>query len=128
VRKLLAFAVFVEIGTGVLLLVDPALVVALLIGGDLSGAGVVAARCFGIALIALGLACWPGRQPAGDVAAAVRGMLLYNAAIALYLAYLGVAAHVGGPLLWPAAVLHAVVTVLLLMARQREKRVEPSDD
>jgi len=121
VRKILAFTVIAEIGTGLALLLDPALVVALLVGGDLSGAGVVVARCFGIALVALGLACWRGRQSAGNVAAAVRGMLIYNAAIALYLAFLGTVGHLGGPLLWPAVVIHAVVAALLAITWRRER-------
>ena len=48
-------------------------------------------------------------------------MLLYNAAIALYLAYLGTAGHLGGVLLWPAVVIHAVVAVLLAMTWRRER-------
>jgi hypothetical protein len=115
-RKVLAFTVLVEVGTGLVLLFDPALVVALLLGADLAGAGVMAARCFGIALVALGVACWPGPQPAEGVAAAVRGMLLYNAAIALYLAYLGTVRHLGGPLLWPAVAVHGVVALVLVRA------------
>jgi hypothetical protein len=121
VRRILAFTVIVEIGTGLGLLLFPALVGALLVGGDLAGAGVVVARCLGMTLVALGLACWRGRQTAGNVAAAVRGMLLYNAAIALYLAYVGTADHLGGPLLWPAVVLHAVVAALLATMWRRER-------
>ncbi len=122
-RKILAFTVIVEIGTGLVLLIDPALVVALLIGADLSPVGAIAGRCFGITLVALSVACWPGRRPAAGIAdGAVRGMLLYNAAIALYLAYLGAVAHVGGPLLWPAVVLHAVVAMLLAAMWRRERK------
>ena len=121
-RKILAFAAIAEIGTGLLVLLDPALVVSLLIGGDLSGAGVVAARCFGVALVALGVACWPGRKVVPSSASAVGGMLAYNAAITLYLAYLGVAAHLGGPLLWPAVVIHAVVAALRATTWRRERR------
>jgi hypothetical protein len=114
VRQVLAFTVIVEIGTGLALLLFPSLVGALLVGGDLAGTAVVVARCLGIVLVALGLACWRGRQPAENVAAAVLGMLIYNAAIALYLAYVGTIGHLGGPLLWPAVVLHAVVALLLV--------------
>jgi hypothetical protein len=122
VRKVLAFTVIVEIGTGLALLLFPSLVGALLVGGDLAGTGVVVARCLGIVLVALGLACWRGRQPAENVAAAVLGMLIYNAAIALYLAYIGTIGHLGGPLLWPAVVLHAVVALLLVWFWRDERR------
>lgn len=121
-RKILAFTVIVETGTGLLLLLDPALVVSLLVGADLTGAGVVVARCFGMTLIALGLACWRGRQSAENVAAAVLGMLVYNAVIALYLAYVGTAGHLGGVLLWPAVVVHAAVALLLIWTWRNERR------
>jgi hypothetical protein len=120
-RKILVFAVIAEIGTGLALLLDPALVVALLVGGDLAGAGVVVARCFGMTLVALGLACWRGRRSKGNVAAAVRGMLIYNAAIALYLAFLGTVGHLGAPLLWPAVLIHAAVAVLLATTGWRDR-------
>ena len=125
VRKVLAFTVIAEIGTGLVLLLDPVLAGALLVGGNLAGAGVVVARCLGVTLVALGVACWRGRQPAENVASAVLGMLIYNAAIALYLAYAGTAAHLGGPLLWPAVVLHAVVAVLLVWFSRNEWRKAP---
>ena len=47
-------------------------------------------------------------------------MLTYNALIALYLAYVGTVAHLGGLLLWPAVALHGVVALLLVWAG-REK-------
>jgi hypothetical protein len=127
-RKILAFTVIVEGGTGLLLLLDPALVAALLVGADLSVVGVVVGRCFGITLVALSVACWPGRRSAAGIAVgAVRGMLLYNAAIALYLAYLAMAAHLGGPLLWPVVVLHAVVAALLAATWRRERKATAAD-
>jgi len=118
-RKILAFAAVVEAGTGLALIMDPAIVVRLLLGAELSGVGTVAGRCFGIALLALGMACWPGRNRAEIGVAAFRGMLIYNALIALYLAYLGTAGYSGGLLLWPAVALHAVVALVLVWTRRR---------
>jgi hypothetical protein len=60
----------------------------------------------GIALIALGIACWPGPPLAG--------MLIYGGLVALYLAYLGFAGTFTGVLLWPAVVLHLILTLLLI--------------
>ncbi len=117
-RKLLAFASVVEVATGVVVIVVPALVVQLLLGLEISGDRTVLARVFGIALIALALACWPGQRVDGN-APAFRAMLTYNALIALYLGYLGAVAHLNGLLLWPAVVLHALVAVLLLWSRRR---------
>ena len=112
-RKILAFAAVVEVGIGLVLLIDPAIVVTLLLGAEVSGVGTPLGRCFGIALLALGLACWPSRQRAESSSPALRAMLAYNLLIALYLAYLGTAGHLGGVLLWPGVVLHAVVALLL---------------
>jgi hypothetical protein len=62
----------------------------------------------GIALIGLGIACWPGPP--------LIGMLTYSAAVTLYLAYLGLAGSFGGVLLWPAVVLHLLLVALLALA------------
>ena len=43
-------------------------------------------------------------------------MLTYSAAVTLYLAYLGFAGGLTGILLWPAVVLHAILTALLARA------------
>ena len=40
-------------------------------------------------------------------------MLIYSGAVALYLAYAGLALGFAGILLWPAVVLHAILTILL---------------
>lgn len=108
-HKLLTLAAVVEIATGLALLVTPGLVSSLLLG--ITGTEVITlfGRFFGLALIALGIACWP----AAATNAAVRAMLVYNAAIALYLAYIGVFVS-NGLLLWPAVVFHAVMTALFL--------------
>lgn len=106
--KLLVVSAAIELATGVALLVTPGLVSNLLLGIATDATNLIA-RCFGIALIALGIACWP--RPATP--AALRSMLFYNGAIALYLTYIGVLVG-GGLLLWPAVVLHAVMTALFL--------------
>lgn len=75
-------------------------------GVALNGSATVIARVTGIALIALGLACWPGPP--------LLGMLTYGAAITLYLVYLGLVVGMTGVLLWPAVALHAILTALLI--------------
>jgi Ca2+/Na+ antiporter len=120
-RKILALAAVAEAGTGLALMIDPAIVARLLLGAELAVVGTVLGRCFGIALLALGLACWPSRQRGDGGSPTVRGMSTYNALIALYLAWLGIVGHRGGPLLWPAVALHAVVALLLVWTGRREK-------
>jgi len=110
-KKILIFAAVAEATTGLALLIVPSLVGQLLLGAELNGLAVTVARVAGIALIALGVACWPGTP--------LVGMLIYSGAVTLYLAYIGFAG--GGILLWPAVVLHVIITVLLIRALTRDK-------
>ena len=71
------------------------------------------ARVAGIALIALGLACWPGKK----ATPAALAMLTYNVLVALYFLDLGLHGEWVGVLLWPAVVLHGILTILLAGAR-----------
>ena len=108
-KKVLAVAAVVEVATGMALLIVPSLVGRLLFGAEFTGVANPAARVTGIALLALGVGCWPGST-------ALCGMLTYGALATLYLAYLGVIGEWVGPLLWPAVVLHGILTVLLARA------------
>jgi hypothetical protein len=101
-----------EAATGAALLIVPSLVGRLLLGEELSGVAVPVARVAGIALIALGVACWPGPPRVG--------MLIYGAAVTAFLAYVGLTGG-GGALLWPAVVLHVVLTALLARAAASAK-------
>ena len=103
-KNALMLAAAGEIATGLALLVVPSLVGQLLLGEGLAGVALPVARVAGIALIALGIACWP--------ASPLVGMLTYSAAVALYLAYLGIVSS-AGVLLWPAVALHLVLLILL---------------
>src|SRR5260370_17557480 len=102
-KKALIFAVIGEAATGLALLIVPSLVGQLLLGEQLAGVAIPAARVAGIALIALGIACWPGPP--------LVGMVTYSAFVTVYLAYLGFAGGLTAVLLWPAAVLPLVLTV-----------------
>lgn len=112
-KSVLAVVSIGEAATGLALLVAPSLVGALLLGVELDGIAMVMARAFGFALIALAIACWPGTQ--------LLGMLTYSAGAALYLAYVGLAGSSAGVLLWPAVVLHLILTALLTRASVRDK-------
>jgi hypothetical protein len=105
-KKVLLLAAVGEIATGLALLIVPSLVGRLLLGAELTGVAIPVAGVLGFALIALGIACWPGRT-------ALCGMLSYGATVTLYLSFLGIRGHWGGPLLWPAVALHAILTILL---------------
>jgi hypothetical protein len=107
-KKPLIVAAAAEAATGVALLIVPSLVGQVLLGEQLIGVAVPVGRVAGIALIALAIACWPGPP--------VVGMLTYSALVTLYLAYLGLAGGLGGVLLWPAVILHLVLTLQLARA------------
>ncbi len=107
-KKLLALAAMLEAVTGLALIVTPSLVGRLLLGAESTGVAIPVSRVLGIALVAIGVGCWPGP--------ALLGMLTYGALVTAYLLYLGFGGDWVGPLLWPAVVLHAVLTLLLARA------------
>ncbi len=111
-KKLLAVAAAGEAAIGLVLLVYPPIVVSLLFGAEIGGAGVVMSRIAGISLIALGVACLP-RSERGWPDPALVGMLTYSLLATLYLAYLGIRGEWAGIVLWPAVAVHAVLTILL---------------
>jgi hypothetical protein len=113
-KWLLIFAAVAEAATGLGLLIVPSLVGQLLLGEQLLGVAIQVARVAGIALIALSIACWPGPP--------LVGMLTYSASVTLYLVYLGLAGGSAGVLLWPAVVLHVILTVLLTCDVTRKRR------
>jgi hypothetical protein len=114
-KKLLVLAAVSEGLTGLVLLVYPPIVIRLLFGSEIAGAGVLMSRIAGISLIGLGVACWPDRNPLRGFF----GMSTYSLLATLYLVYLGVNGE-SGILLWPLVVAHAGLSVLLVWAWRKE--------
>jgi hypothetical protein len=100
-----------EVGAGVVLLGLPAFAGRLLLGVDPGGPGVALGRFAGVALLTVGLACWPNSDEA--TAQATWSLFTYNLLVALYLSYLRLGAGFDGDLLLPAAALHGVLAGLL---------------
>ena len=115
-KRVLILAAVGEAATGVSLLIVPSLVGQLLFGAELTGIAMTVARVAGIALIALAVACLPGAQ--------LIGMLTYSVAVTLYLAYVGFAGGLTGILLWPAVVLHVILTALLARASTSDRETK----
>ena len=113
-KSALTFAAIGEAATGLALLIVPSFVGQLLLGEQPTGVAVPVARVAGIALIALGITCWPGPP--------LVGMLSYSVLATLYLAYLGFAGSLTGVLLWPVVVLHVILTALLIRDVTRTRR------
>jgi len=105
-KKLLTVAAVAEVATGMALLIVPSLVGRLLFGAEFTGVANPAARVTGIALLALGVGCWPGST-------ALCGMLTYSALVTLYFLFLAIRGEWVVPLLWPVVALHGILTVLL---------------
>ena len=112
-KRLLGLAAVIEAATGLALIIHPPLLSHLLLGEGVSGAGMALGRVGGIALLSLGLACWPGLESADVNTPALRALLTYNLLATLYLAYLGISGGLVGSLLWPAVVIHGVLMLLL---------------
>ncbi len=110
-----------EAGAGVALVLFPLQAVSLLLGPEVAGPGAMPIeKVAGCALIALALLCWLARRDTQSAAARgiVWGMTIYNLGVIAVLCVfaLGQAALPLGPsqtvgmLLWPAVVLHTVMS------------------
>jgi hypothetical protein len=116
-KNALRFAAVAEATTGLLLLLWPSIAVLLLFGAEISGAAIAVSRIAGVSLVALGLACRPGVPSPG-----LLGMLIYSSLVALYFIGIGLAGESVGKLLWPAAVVHVVLTIFLAREWIKERR------
>jgi hypothetical protein len=112
--RLLKLTALIEAATGFGLIVMPSVVVRLLLGSPLdTSAAVTLGRVAGAALLALGVACWLAQYDAQSCAARglVSAMVLYNVGAVAILGAAGSRSQPVGIGLWPAVVLHAVMTV-----------------
>jgi len=112
-KPLFIATALIEVATGLALLVSPTLPASVLIGASLdTPAGVGVGRLAGAALVALGLSCWGARRDEHSRAAngIVSAMLLYNVTAVVVPAYAGLGWRLFGVGLWPAVVLHALMT------------------
>jgi len=90
-NRLLKLTAIIEAATGLGLVAVPALIVRLLLGGEISGASIPLGRITGVALLALGVACWVASYDVRNQAARglVSAMSLYNLGVALILGAAG---------------------------------------
>jgi hypothetical protein len=113
-NRLLKLTTIIEAATGLAMIGAPSLVVRLLLGSPLdTSAAAMLGRVAGAALLALSVACWLARDDTHSRAARglVAAMLLYNVAVAAFLAFASVGLSLHGVALWPAVVLHSAMTV-----------------
>ena len=121
-NTILLVAAIAEAVTGLIVLAIPSIAVRALFGIEIAGAAIIMSRIAGVALIGLGVACWPGRVGAtlsganqGNIQQ-LYGMLTYSVLVTLYLIRIGIRGAPVGPLLWPAVIVHAVLIILLVVA------------
>jgi hypothetical protein len=71
------------------------------------------ARVAGAALLAIGVSCWLGRFDRHSPAqlGLLIGVLIYDVAAAMLLAYTRLFMDLGGILLWPAVTLHTALAI-----------------
>jgi hypothetical protein len=113
-KYLLIVTALIEVGTGLVLLVAPAVAFLLLLGiTSPAPEAVVVGRVAGGALLAIGVACWlarnDGRRPAQ--VGVLSGVVIYDVAAAALLAHAGSSLSMAGIALWPAVVLHGALAV-----------------
>lgn len=120
-NRLLTVTAIIEAATGLGLIVVPALVVRLLLGVEISGASITLGRVAGMALLALGVACWLAHYDEQSRAATglVGAMLLYNLGTMVILGAAGACSQLVGILLWPAVVLHGALAVWCCVCLQQ---------
>jgi hypothetical protein len=110
---LLKLTAFIEVVTGLALLVVPVFVVRLLLGAEISGAAIPLGRVAGVALLALGIACWlaGGDTKSRAARGLVMAMLMYNIGVAVIFTAAGIQSQMIGIALWPAVILHVAMGV-----------------
>jgi hypothetical protein len=109
-KPLLSVTGALEAATGLALLVAPSALVELLLGAAPgTPAGVTVSRVAGVALLALGVACWLAREDAAGRAAKglVAAMLLYNVAVVAILVLAWTSLGLFGIAFWPVVLAHA---------------------
>lgn len=112
-RTLVVANAALEVATGLALIAALGFGVHLLLGADLSSPGITVGRFTGLALLSMGIACWPNKEEASTQV--TWGLFTYNLLVAFYLLYVRFGEGYNGTLLWPACVLHS--SLALLQAR-----------
>ncbi len=107
-RLLFNVSAVAEALVGFALLIVPADVIRLLLGGGLSQTGTAVARLLGVGLLSLGISAWETESRKIRRPPRV-GICTYNLGAAALLLTLGTLGTSSGILLWPAVALHGSI-------------------
>lgn len=124
-RTLLITKSVVEVLAGLALLLIPSTVVSLVLGVPLERSGVIAlARCVGVILFAVGVACWVERNHSESrwTIRLIVGLLVYDVSVVVLLLLARLAAHLSGIALWPAVFLHSGLATWSLSCLRKKPR------
>ncbi|MBL8907072.1 MAG: hypothetical protein JNM20_10380 [Rhizobiales bacterium] len=115
--RLLWVMTALELLAGFSLLLVPGIALDALLGNGAAPAAetLAVSRLAGVALIAIGVMAHSGSH-GGPNWWLLAGLLVYNAGAAAVLSFIGAGLGLAGPLLWPAAILHAGLTFWTLIS------------
>lgn len=117
----IAAAAGLEVFTGAGLVVAPSLLASLLFGSEMDATGELVGRISGLVIVGLALACWP-RASEGRHTRAFALFLAMSLLVTAFLVYVGIGGVNVGVLLWPAAVTHFILAVLVARAWMMSRR------
>jgi len=113
-KNLLTLTAVIEVGAGLAIGIWPSEAVALLLGSSLDTLpALTVGRLAGVALLALGIACWFARLDGKSQAATglIASMLLYNLGAVTLLSFANIYLGLHGFALWPAVVVHMALAI-----------------
>ena len=123
-KLFLSVTAFVEVATGLCLLILPAFLFAVLLGLDRAAVDTIfIGRLAGAALLAIGIASWMARTDTRTRAqlGLLTGILIYNVTASALLAYAGAVLKMVGALLWPAVAIHAILALWCFSCLQSDR-------
>ena len=123
VPQLLTIAAAAESLAGLALILAPEAAVVFLLGAEPNVAGVKLGRVCGVALMALGIACWGARTDSGSAARSgtLKAITFYNAGVGLLLVLFAAIGKTGGIVLWSVGVFHLALAAAFTISFRRPK-------
>jgi hypothetical protein len=97
----------------------PSKLVSFLFGSALdSPVALMVAHIAGVALMALGITCWIARNDnqSSAVKGVIIGLIVYNAGVFAVLAYAKIGLGLSGIGLWPAVLVHFIMTIWCVLS------------